>query len=501
MSTILKRLSILALVFILSFVSFYFFRQWQQGRLFGLEKNDPGQYVQEDYTMADTAPLEASQVPGLDRQNDEMITLVDKVTPSVVSITTEIVKTERFLDPARGRIFERSRLTPGLGSGVIVSKEGHVITNNHVIEGQQKIMVTLHDGRTLPAILINTDRLLDIAVLRIQADGPFVPLKFSDSDEVKVGQIAIAVGNPFGLGETVTVGRISARDRSLSDGQRDMLQTDAAINPGNSGGPLINYLGEIIGINASIYSADRENPGFQGIGFSIPANDVRRTFQHILDKGRPVYGYLGLLQVEDLNNRFRSVFQYQGDGVLIVDVVVGSPAEKAGLQPYDIVTAYNNEGVTVAKDFLNRVQRSNIGSQVPISVWRGGKTVNLTATLGEYDPLAAIEPAAGSRVASDQTILRIVGLQVQDLAGRNRALGYRGVIAAKILPGSLAEKAGFQPGDQIVSVNQVAVTNGNDFYMRLVSSAGVQDTLIGLFRNKQPLQITLPRVPRANNTD
>ncbi|MGE9268291.1 MAG: trypsin-like peptidase domain-containing protein, partial [Verrucomicrobiales bacterium] len=295
MSQFLKRFLSLALIFCLSFGAFYLFRLWQEGQLWPRSPRDNAQYLAEDYTLAESAPLSRDQVPGLERQNDDMIKLVEKVTPSVVSITTEIVKKERILDPLRGRIFERNRLTGGLGSGVIVSREGHVITNHHVIEGQQKIMVTLHDKRTLPALLINSDPLLDIAVLRIQSDEEFQALKFANSDEVKVGQIAIAVGNPFGLGETITVGRISARDRSLSEGENDMLQTDAAINPGNSGGPLLNYLGEIIGINASIYSADRENPGFQGIGFSIPANVARRTFEHILAKGRQVYGYLGLL--------------------------------------------------------------------------------------------------------------------------------------------------------------------------------------------------------------
>src|SRR5690606_30307058 len=179
------------------------------------------------------------------------------------------------------------------GSGVIVSKEGHVVTNQHVISGQKQIQVTLYDKKVYPATLIGQDPQLDIAVLRIEANGAeFRPLKFGDSSQVRQGQIVFAIGNPFGLGETITKGIISAVERSLSDTQRDLFQTDAAINPGNSGGPLVNLQGEIIGINSAIYTPDRLNPGFQGVGFSIPANDVRDTLFAILERGRPIRGYL-----------------------------------------------------------------------------------------------------------------------------------------------------------------------------------------------------------------
>ena len=228
----------------------------------------------------------------LARLNSEYTRLVGRVVPSVVSIDTVGERRERL--NYLGKTYERTWETNGIGSGVIVTPEGHVVTNEHVINGTLGMKVTLHDGRTFPARLIGKDPTLDVAVLRIDGDGPFEALNFGDSGRVQPGEMVFAVGNPFGLGETVTQGIISAKERSISDRQRDLFQTDAAINPGNSGGPLVNFQGEIIGINVAIYSPDTENRGFAGVGFSIPSNDVRDTFRQILERGRPVRGFLGL---------------------------------------------------------------------------------------------------------------------------------------------------------------------------------------------------------------
>ena len=505
MNDTFKRIIVLCFVFAAAFLSVYVFRAWQEGRPifgFGHEKTD-GQFAPEHATLESKSALDPSEVPGLIRANDEMVTLVEKVTPAVVSIDTEIVKRERVIDPFRGRIYERDRLTPGLGSGVIVSAEGHVITNLHVIEGHKGIRVTLHDGRSLPATLINSDKLLDIAVLRIKSgkEGErFTALKFGDSDAVKVGQLAIAVGNPFGLGESVTVGRISARDRSLSDGQRDLFQTDAAINPGNSGGPLLNHLGEIIAINASIYSQDRENPGFQGIGFSIPSNEVKRTMEYILKKGRPIYGYIGL-ETRDFNNYLRSVFNYQGQGgVLVWDVTPGSPADKAGLKPYDIITAYDGEGVKSTAEFLNRVQRSEVNSEVKVSIYRGVETLILNARVEELDPFAIpIEMSSSARVASDEAIIKAVGLTVRNTPAVFRARGLGGVFVTKVVPNSLAAQVGIQANDLLLEINGSRIRNDEDFYLRLVATAAVQETQLQVIRGNTRNLVTLSRVPRTTD--
>ena len=501
MNDTFKRVIVLGLVFVVAFFSVHVYRALRGGYpIFGLKsKVEEGQFSPEHATLQMKPAVDPSQVPGLIRANDEMVDLVARVTPAVVSIDTEILKRERVIDPLRGQIYERDRLTPSLGSGVIVSEEGHIITNHHVIEGHNKIRVTMHDGRSLPATLVNSDKLLDIAVLRIkssQEDEKFRALKFANSEEVRVGQLAIAVGNPYGLGESVTVGHISGRDRSLSDGQRDLFQTDAAINPGNSGGPLLNHLGEIIAINASIYSEDRESPGFQGIGFSIPSNDVKRTMVYILKKGRPVHGYLGL-ETRDLNNYFRSVFDYRGIGVVVWDVTPGSPADAAGLQPYDIITAYQGEGVKSTKGFLNRVQRSEVDHEATLSVWRVNTSLNLKATVGEANPFGSAEQISGSgRLASDEAILTAVGLQVRNLPTHARARG--GVLVTRVVAGSLAAQVGIRPNDFLLEINGARIRNEQDFYLRIVATAAVKPTEVGVIRENVGRVVTIPAIPRTN---
>ncbi|MDA7881160.1 trypsin-like peptidase domain-containing protein [Akkermansiaceae bacterium] len=502
MKDTLKRIIVLGLVFVAAFFSVSLYRAWQGGHpIFGIgdEPEEPGHYAPEHATLATAPAIDSSQVPGLIRLNDEMVELVAQVTPSVVSIDTEILKKERWRD-YRGQIWEQDRLTPGLGSGVIVSEEGHVITNHHVIEGHQRIRVTLDSGRSLQATLINSDKLLDIAVLRIkgQEGERFQPLRFADSDQVRVGQIAIAVGNPFGLGESVTVGRISARDRSLSDTQRDLFQTDAAINPGNSGGPLLNHLGEIIAINASIFTMDRENPSFQGIGFSIPSNDAKQAFDHIREKGRPVYGYLGF-RLRELNDYLRDVFNYTGQGVVIWDVEPGGPADKAGLKPNDIVIAFDNEGVKSAQALLNRVEWSKVGTEVNISVWRGDRTVNLVAKIDELDPFAVSSEVQSGRLASDAAIIKSVGLTVRNPPVTPLSRGLGGVYVADVGDDSLAKKAGIASRDYLLEINGSRIKSAEDFYLRLVATAAVQKTRLRIIRGNQSVEVSLPRIPRTTD--
>jgi len=338
----------------------------------------------EKFTLPELPPLNVGNVELLSRLNDEYATLTRAVVPSVVSIDTQGIQTQRLAD-FWGRVYERRMPTQGQGSGVIVSKEGHVVTNHHVVAGQQKFRVTLHGGKTYTARLIGEDRLLDIAVLKIDDSGPFQPLKLGDSSQVQVGQLVFAVGNPFGLGETVTQGIVSAKERSISDNQRDLFQTDAAINPGNSGGPLVNLRGEIIGINVAIFSPDRQNPGFQGVGFSIPSNDVRDALEQILERGRPIRGFLGV-QMRDLDMMLRSQLDYGGEsGTLVTAVVPGSPAEMAGLRQWDVIISLNGKGVQSSNQLLNLIQASRVGETAVIEVWRGGSIVKLQAKIGESD--------------------------------------------------------------------------------------------------------------------
>lgn len=501
MSETIKRVLVLVAVFVAAFATVHFYRAWRSGNpIFGIwGGEEEGQFAPEHATLESKPAMTPEEVPGLIRANEEMVSLVERVTPAVVSIDTEILKRERILDPYGGRVYERNRVTPGLGSGVIVSKEGHVITNHHVIEGHQRIRVTLHDGRSLPATLISSDKLLDIAVLRVKAEKgeKFSALKFGDSDKVRVGQLAIAVGNPFGLGISVTVGRISARDRSLSDGQRDLFQTDAAINPGNSGGPLLNHLGEIIAINASIYSEDQENPGFQGIGFSIPSNEAERTMRYILEKGRPIYGYLGL-RVRDLNNYYKEKLGYEGEGIVVWGVIPGSPADQAGLKPDDIISGYEKKPVQTMQGFLGRVQRSAVGSEVPVKVWREGSFLDLTALVGELDPFGEPKPLAESgRLASDEAILKGIGLGVSDI--RSTSQVPQGVWVRQVLKDSLAAKVGIRPRDRILDINGVRIQNSKDFYARLFVNAAVKETKLRIIRGTRSWSVTFPAIPRTKD--
>lgn len=347
----------------------------------GNSKKQDG-YRSEKFTLSELPPLDVGNVELLSRLNAEYSNLTRAVVPAVVSIDTQGIRTERMAD-FWGRVFERRMPTQGQGSGVIVSKEGHVVTNHHVVAGQQQFRVSLHGGKSYTARLIGEDRLLDIAVLKIDGDGPFEPLKLGDSSQVQVGQLVFAVGNPFGLGETVTQGIISAKERSISDNQRDLFQTDAAINPGNSGGPLVNLRGEIIGINVAIFSSDRQNPGFQGLGFSIPSNDVRDAIAQILERGRPIRGFLGV-QMHDLNMMLRSQLDYGGkNGALVTGIVSGSPAELAGLQQWDVIVSLKGRPIESSTQLFNLIQGSRVGEVVVVEVWRGGSIVKLQAKIAE----------------------------------------------------------------------------------------------------------------------
>ena len=351
----------------------------------------PSEQRAEKFTLPDLPPLNVGNVELLSRLNEEYANLTRAVVPSVVSIDTQGIQTQRLAD-FWGRVFERRMPTQGQGSGVIVSKEGHVVTNHHVVAGQQKFRILLHGGRSYTARLIGEDRLLDIAVLKIDDKGPFQPLKLGDSSQVQVGQLVFAVGNPFGLGETVTQGIISAKERSISDNQRDLFQTDAAINPGNSGGPLVNLRGEIIGINAAIFSPDRQNPGFQGVGFSIPSNDVRDAIEQILERGRPIRGFLGV-QMRDLDLTLRSHLDYGGEsGALVTAIVPGSPAEMSGLQQWDVIVSLDGKTIQSSNQLFSLIQGSRVGGAIAIEVWRSGSIVKLQAKIAESDADAPVPP-------------------------------------------------------------------------------------------------------------
>ncbi len=497
------RLLVLVVTFATAFVLVTVVRTWHSGgdlrALIPWWSQKSPDFHPERFTLPDQAPLAIDQVELLSRLNDEYARLTEAVVPSVVSIDTAGIRSEQQFNMF-GQTRIRDYPTQGQGSGVIVTREGHIVTNHHVIAGQQKIQVTLHGGKTYRAQLIGEDPLLDIAVLKIDSAETFSPLKLGDSSLAKVGEIVFAVGNPFGLGETITQGIISAKERSLSDNQRDLLQTDAAINPGNSGGPLVNVRGEIIGINALIYSRDKEKPSFQGVGFSIPSNEVKDALFQILERGKPIRGYLGV-QLNDLNPRSRALLNYpQEDGVIILAVFQGSPAQTAGLRAGDIVRRVNDEQIHSTGQLLSLLQRAKVGSKLTLQIWREGKEQEITATIAEAGgtPTLALPltnlPGQGQTHDPDE-VLKAIGIKVRDLIPAELAQGFRGVVVSSLTPGGLAV-AKILPGDLILAVNNARIQDSSQFSLHLAASAAVQETTLDVFRRGKVERVTLPALPR-----
>lgn len=447
--------------------------------------------------LSEDLVVDPATLPGLQRLDQESIRLAAAVTPSVVSIDTEGLTAVRQLT-IRG-VRERLMRTQGLGSGVIVSRHGFVVTNFHVIEGKQRFVVTLHNKERLEAIKVGEDPDLDIAILKIKSDrDDFQPLPFGDSDSAKVGSLVFAIGNPFGLGETFTAGRISAKERSISDTQRDLIQTDAAINPGNSGGPLINIKGEIIGINVAIFSTGKQSPGFQGISFAIPSNDVRETLESIRDRGVPPQGYLGI-SLEPLNDHIRIISQYQQQyGALVTQVVKSSPADAAGLQQLDVLESFNGEKVKSVDQVISMVRRSRTGSQCNLVVWRQGKRLELQATIADGVAKRAELSQQGGRggqrlpggIARGPEPPMVNQLPVRDFTDAERDAAGRGGVVVDRLPSNSPYARYLRSGDIIVKIGKTEVENKEEFDRQLAAAQGT-DQIFSFFRRGRQYRIRL----------
>lgn len=333
-----------------------------------------GWRTRESFTPATAPKLKLEDVQVLAALDAEYVRLIEAVVPSVVSITSSRTVWQPAPITIEDLIARRQRMqkskSTSLGSGVVVSKEGHILTNHHVIAQMTEIRVQFSDGRNLAAKLIGSDPATDLAVLKV--DDPNVePLLLGDSENLRVGQQIFAVGNPFGLDETVTRGIISALGRrTKSDSGVDAIQHDAAVNPGNSGGPLVNLRGEIVGINSSIYSL---TGGFQGISFAIPSNTVKKVMEGIVSRGRVIRPYLGVVMQNITVADARSLGLPDTSGALISDVTPDSPADRAGLQPGDIVKTFAGKPVRNVTDLEKAIGSEKIGSAPEVGVVRGGR--------------------------------------------------------------------------------------------------------------------------------
>lgn len=348
----------------------------------------------------------------------------------------------------------------GTGSGVIVSSDGYVLTNNHVVSGADEVTVRLSDKRELKAEIVGTDPATDLAVLKIDATG-LVPARLGDSNELEVGEWVVAIGSPFGLEQTVTAGIVSAKGRAnvgLAD-YEDFIQTDAAINPGNSGGPLVNLRGEVIGINTAIASS---NGGNMGVGFAIPSNMARTVMDSLIKNGRVERGWLGAV-IQNLDEGLASSFGYdETEGVLIGDVVPDGPAAKAGLKSGDIIVRYDGKPVKDVNELRYRVAATKAGTDVKVTVFRDGKLKTVEVEIGRLEGQPTVLGTQSDAHSKD------LGLTVQTLTSDlAQELGYekdaKGVVVTAVEPGSVAASAGILPKDVIVSVGNTEVTDAASF--------------------------------------
>jgi serine protease Do len=348
----------------------------------------------------------------------------------------------------------------GLGSGFIISEDGYILTNNHVVADVDKITVVLKDGRTFAnAKLIGTDPESEVALIKIEGHN-FPVLPMGDSSKADIGDWVIAIGNPFGLNETVTVGVISAVGRSnvRIAAYEDFIQTDAAINPGNSGGPLINLDGQVIGINTAILS---ESGGYMGIGFAIPINMARTIEEQLRQGGKVSRGYLGLYAQDVTPERAELLGLKEPAGVVVAQIEQDSPAEKAGLEVQDVILEVNGKKVTSYDVFRNEVAMLKPGSRIELRVLREDKPLELTVTLGERPAVTARKGPAAQK--PEQTLGLTVQNLTKDLANQFSYRVGEGVIVSDVAPGSPAAAKGIQQGDLIVSVNRQNVTSVDEF--------------------------------------
>ena len=377
----------------------------------------------------------------------------------------------------------------GAGSGVIVSSDGYVLTNNHVVEDAKQITVTLPDKREFSGTVVGLDPQTDLAVIKLEADNlPFVP--WGDSSSLQVGEYVLAVGNPFGLNSTVTLGIVSALGRGgMGITQyEDFIQTDAAINPGNSGGALVNTRGELVGINTAIFS---RSGGYQGVGFAVPTKLAKPIYTSLVKTGSVVRGFLGVgiqALTSDLANSFNLD---KAQGALVTNVMPGSPADQAGIQRGDVIVEYEGQIVEDPRMLQGQVVGTVVGSQISLVVMREGQKVTLRPVIREQN-----EPTKVARAHSMKHDGPLAGVAVQDLDSRMaQQLGITeevsGVVVMEVTPGSYADRAGLVQGDVISEINRTAVRSEKDF-VRVVSNLEKQkDAVVFIHRGKGALYLTV----------
>ncbi|MBV8142190.1 MAG: DegQ family serine endoprotease [Verrucomicrobia bacterium] len=409
------------------------------------------------------------------KEGSSFAPIVKKVAPSVVKILVTMKAGDnplansdmdffrRFFggegQQPRGRFHVPAE--HGIGSGVIVSPDGYILTNNHVVDNASEIQVSLNDGRQFTAKLIGSDPKTDVALIQIKAENlPAITL--ADSDKIEVGDVVLAIGNPFGIGQTVTKGIVSAKDRTTSgDMDEDFIQTDAAINPGNSGGALVDTEGRLVGINSAILT---HSGGNQGIGFAVPSNLSRWVMESLVKNGRVERGLLGVM-IQNLTPDLATAFKLnRTTGALVGDVSPGGPAEKSGLKSGDVITELNGQPIEDASQLKLRVAESAPGSKVQLGVNRNGENKTFDVTLGSLQENKVAQTGEQSRAAKKEAL---AGVGVADLDQNTRTefeipAQVQGAIITEVAPDSAAYQAGLRTGDVITELNRKPVRSAED---------------------------------------
>ena len=402
--------------------------------------------------------------------------LADRLSPAVVNVKVTKVMQTGFQGPEMhgspfgdqfgdffNRFFEqmpRTAPSQGAGSGVIISEDGYILSNNHVVEGAKEVSVTLANKKEYPAEVIGLDPKTDLAVLKIDAPKGLPKASLGNSENLKVGDWVVAIGNPFGLNHTVTSGIVSAKGRVIGAGPYDnFIQTDASINPGNSGGPLFNMKGEVVGINTAII------PQGQGIGFAIPVNTAKPLIPQLVEHGEVTRGYLGV-NIQTITPELAKALEVEEQrGALVADVMKDSPAEKAGIERGDIIIDFNGDEVADSRDLPAKVAATPVGEEAELTILRDGKEKQLKVSVGE---LVADNSFHGK---SDGVSKGKWGLQLHDLdenvAKQLRVDTQDGVAIVGVEPGSAAAEAGLRKGDVIVEVNREAVDSVSEVKKQL----------------------------------
>jgi serine protease Do len=433
----------------------------------------------------DTAPNIAVETTPVNRDaklGTSYAPIVKKAAPSVVNIySTRIVHQQLMRNPLLNDPFfrqffgdqipnnerERTRKEQSLGSGVVISPDGYILTANHVVEGADEVKVAIDDGKKeYTAKVIGTDPPTDVAILKIDAKNlPAITL--ADSDQLEVGDIVLAIGNPFGVGQTVTMGIVSALGRSGLgfNGYEDFIQTDAAINPGNSGGALVDAEGRLIGINTAIIS---RSGGNQGIGFAVPINIARHVMQRLISGGKIMRGYLGIFP-QDISPGLAEQFNLPDqNGALVGDVLPDSPAEKAGIKPGDVITEFDGKPINDANSLRLLTSQAAPDTKVIVKFLRGGSEKTVGVTLGELPAESAPNESDQNGDNSDNSKMDALdGVTVEDLDQQARQElkapeNLQGAVVADVDENSNSAEAGLQKGDVIVEINRQPVTSAND---------------------------------------